>query len=89
MAFLLAKNVFLILIYIAIMSNFDNFDIDQISSKLALISIVKNFFILGSLDDAKNSKRQFLDSFLYLYKRVCPSVYPSVRPSFQISIKIS
>ena len=46
------------------MSNFDNFDIDQISSKLAQRwHFVSNFhwkknFILGSLDDAKNAKRQ-------------------------------
>ena len=47
------------------MSNFDNFDIDQISSKLAQRwHFVSNFhckktFVLGSIDIARNAKTQF------------------------------
>ena len=47
------------------MSNFDNFDINQISSKFAqrwpfvCNFYCKNFFILGSFDDTENAKRQF------------------------------
>ena len=47
------------------MSNFDNFDIDQISSKFAqrwpfvCNFCGRNFFILCSFDDTENAKRQF------------------------------
>ena len=46
------------------MSNYDNFDIDQISSKLAQIwhyvcfFRCEKFFILGSFDNTENTKRQ-------------------------------
>ena len=48
------------------MSNFDNFDIDQISSKFAqrlhfiCYFYCKKISILSGLDNAKNAKRQFL-----------------------------
>ena len=47
------------------MSNFDNFDIDQISSKFAqrwpfvCNFYCKKIFILGSFDNTENAKRQF------------------------------
>ena len=45
------------------MSNFDNFDIDQMSSKFAQIYFFVSYFhhrkisILGSLDNAENSQK--------------------------------
>ena len=47
------------------MSDFDNFDIHQISSKLAQRWLFvcsfccKKSFVLGSFDNAENAKRQF------------------------------
>ena len=64
------------------MSNFDNFEIDQMSSKFAWKSFFvpyshyKKITILGSLDNAKNVKRQlFLDT---LYPLWIDSVLSSV-----------
>ena len=62
------------------MSYFDNFDIDQISSKLAQRwHFVSNFhckknFTLGGLDDAKNAK-----SFFFLDTRLGVSQKKKVR----------
>ena len=54
MVFVFAKKCFPFMIYVAdmaiLMSNFDNFDHDQISLKFA------KKFILGSLDNAENTK---------------------------------
>ena len=65
--FFLWKNIFLNVIYIADMANwmchFDNFDIDQIASKLAQRwNFVHSFYckkisVLDSFDNAKNAKR--------------------------------
>ena len=64
--FLLQNKIFPIMIYVAdmaiLMSNFDNFDNDQISWKFAqrwyfvFYFHCKKYFILGSLDVAENSK---------------------------------
>ena len=59
------------------MSNFDNFDIDQISSKFAQRQpFVYNFyckkiFILGSFDNTENGKRQFFMGHPIYHCHIC------------------
>ena len=67
--FLFTKIISYILIYIADMAN--NFDIDQISLKLAkrwhfvYKIICKKILILGSRDNTENAKRQFFGDTQY------------------------